>query len=162
MPPHVSRLHASVVINNFHSKVTLLHNAISDCKGKVITSEARHNEGDLISTYSIMLSDIIPFVNFTRAYMKIGIEGFEHKALVRLPDLLRRVDIPIIQMEWKQLQLYYSLDKFSEDLILTEQFVHQLVFLGYAPYDRDGYKLDITSRASWTIDPMLWMTEKAP
>ena len=118
------------------------------------------DKGDPIPTYSIMLSDIIPYINFTRAYMKIDIEGFEHRALVRLPDLLRRVEIPIIQMEWKQLQLYYLQDKLSEDLILTEQFVQQLLFLGYDPYDRNGHKMDITRRAGWTTDTMLWMTKK--
>ena len=112
------------------------------------------DKGDPITTYSIMLSDIIPYVNFTRAYMKIDIEGFEHRALVRLPDLLRMVEIPIIQMEWRLLQRNYQLDK------LSEQFVHQLGFLGYKPYHRNGHKLDINLRGTWTASTMLWMTKK--
>ena len=172
MPPHASHIHASVVINNFNSKVTVLHNAMADCRGKVIMrlsqntnqGAARINgdiadKGDPITTDSIMLSDIIPYVNFTRAYMKIDIEGFEHRALVRLPDLLRKVEIPIIQMEWRLLQRNYQLDKLSEDLILTEQFVHQLGFLGYEPYHRNGHKLDINLRVKWTADTILWMNK---
>ena len=174
MPLNAAHLHASVVTNDFQSKVTLLHNAVAECRGRVILRVLRDtNQGGVrvngvivdkgyeVTTHSIMLSDIIPYVNFTRAYLKMDIEGYEHRALARLTDLLKKVKIPIIQMEWVFLKAYCKLNKLSEDFILVEQFVHQLTVMGYAPYNLKGDKLDITKKAAWTIGTMVWMTENA-
>ena len=130
-------------------------------QGAVRVNGVIMDKGYEVITHSIMLSDITPYVKVKRVYLKMDIEGYEHRALARLPDLLRKVEIPFIQMEWHFLRKYCNLDQLSEDFILVEQFVHQLTIMGYAPYDTKGRKLDVANKASWTIGTLIWMTQDA-
>ena len=147
---------------------------MADCRGEVIMRLSNNfnqgassvngdinDTGDPITTHSIMMRDIIPYVNFTSAYMKIDIEGFEHRALVSFLDLLRIVNIQVIQMEWSFLRQHYKLDKLSENRILTEQLVHQLTSQGYMPYNMRVHKLDINKPGTWKDATVIWKIQNA-
>ena len=53
---------------------------------------------------SIHISDLAPVVPFTKALLKIDIEGFEDKALWYADGLLDKVFLPHILIEWMSLR----------------------------------------------------------
>ena len=49
---------------------------------------------------TIWLDDILPFCNFSKAVIKMDIEGHEHKAFAHCQQLFRKIKIPYVIMEW--------------------------------------------------------------
>jgi FkbM family methyltransferase len=115
------RLHASALRENLTERIILVNNGITDHRGDVAqlkmnpkniggqrildNEEASGDEKNVKDKYSlvtIVLDDLISVLpgDFRQAIMKIDIEGYELKAFRHSANLLKRVEIPVILMEW--------------------------------------------------------------
>ena len=122
---HIHMLYHSLQLNNFLDRVTLMHNAISDSRANILLRSYDKNpggtyvlEGDELpvdqsnsgghvvdvrtnmSSTSILMDDLADVVNFSKALLKMDIEGSEHRALKYSDRLFNKVYIPFIFMEW--------------------------------------------------------------
>ena len=116
---HVQMIHNAVVLNGFQKQVTIVHNAVSDRREAVKLGFYPDNQGgtyvkangedggvtkqsgdNSLDAQSILLDDITPVVNFSKAILKIDIETYECKALSHADALFDKVYIPYIFMEW--------------------------------------------------------------
>jgi FkbM family methyltransferase len=120
------RLHASALQNNLTSSIILVNNGISDRRGEVkqlrmdktniggqeiidsvaINNKQNNNSIGVDTKYllvTITLDDLVPVLpdHFDTAIMKIDIEGYEFKAFRHAANLLKRVEVPVILMEWQ-------------------------------------------------------------
>ena len=158
---HVQMLHHSVVLNGYQSQVTIVHNALSDQRGRVSMEVYHLNQGGATvlegpnikspfhiernATDSIIMSDLLPVVNFTKALMKMDIEGFEAKALKYAEPFFDQVKIPHIFMEWNQMP------RNPEHVV--EHLLSWLSTQGYQCYTIDETEMLRTQDwRSWPVD----------
>ena len=117
---HIHMLQRSLKLNGFHDRVTLVHNAVSDSYTRVELGTYEGNQGGTrilkanqtgdkiigddvahnMTSHTILMSDLAMVANFTKAIMKIDIEGYEEMALRCSGKLFEKVFIPVIMMEW--------------------------------------------------------------
>jgi FkbM family methyltransferase len=167
------RLHMSAYLENLTDKIILIVNGVSEKRGerKQLTREDRNIGGQAIIDYdtsdmpvrdskyslvTIVLDDLIPIipVNFTRAIMKIDIEGYEFKAFKSASELLKRVDIPVIFMEWLGKE---DPDKYPDSEV--EAFIFLMQKAGYKCVSNDGFdELYYKDHRIWPGD-VLWVKE---
>ena len=124
---NVIRIHKAASIDGLDKRITLVTNAVSDKRYEVkaltpstdnIGGQSLYNERNktfskeemdankyLVET--ILLDDLVEVLpkmpngsEYTRAVLKIDIEGFEALAFAHARRLFTRLDIPIIFMEW--------------------------------------------------------------
>lgn len=113
-------LATSLTLQNVMSRVTLVHNAISDTHRDVFVKVLLPNNigasqvlqstsGDSSSeagmhtqaaVKAICLDDLIPFVPTHRVFLKMDIESSEWRALRCAGRFFSELDIPYIHMEW--------------------------------------------------------------
>ena len=93
-----------------------------------IESADQHNE----TIDTVLLDDLVPFIPFKKAVMKIDIEGHEHKALSKAEELFNKVKIPYIYMEWTFLKSFKG--EASEDFALVKTLRKNLHSKGYLPF----------------------------
>ena len=167
----------SVQISNLQKKIVILHNAVANVNtiGEIKTHP--DNQGDTRITINsdlidnphknainssfvktITLDDLAPLaVNFTKAIIKIDIQGYEHIAFLKASKLLELVDIPFIYMEWVLMRDFYVTEEHrSDDKDMVEQMLELLDDRGYVPYSLiSGKKLKIPYWFGWSED-VLW------
>ena len=117
---HIHMLQRSLKLNGFYDRVTLVHNAVSDSYSRVELGTYTRNQGGThilkadqtsdkitgddvahnMTSHTILMSDLAMVANFTKAFMKIDIEGYEEMALRCSGKLFEKVLIPVILMEW--------------------------------------------------------------
>ena len=115
---HIQMLHHSLVLNEYQSQVTIVHNALSDHYERVRLGVYSDNQGgthvleksEIIDNTNIriednavdtiILSDLVPVLTFNKAIIKMDIEGFEDKAMKFADALLDKLFVPHILMEW--------------------------------------------------------------
>ncbi len=160
---HVQMIHHSLVLNNYQKHVTIVHNAVSNSRSTGYITTRNTNQGasyvvqgtpntthqqDHMTTDIILMDDLAPIVNFSKAIMKIDIEGYEDKALSHADKLFDKVSIPYIFMEWGWMQR----DKTQLEI---EPLLEWLTKRGYSPYTisvKTKKKLDIKAFKKWPND----------
>ena len=150
----IKRFHKAVYLNNVSENITLLQNAVSNTRGCTSLTENSVNQGDtrlveaedinvLINNKKcengdikvIIIDDIIPYLTFRRAVMKLDIQKMEHRAMAGSCELLRHIDIPYIFMEWVLMRdLFVTKEHRSQDKWFVEEMIRYLVSEGYKPY----------------------------
>ena len=150
----IKRFHQAVYLNNASENITLLQNAVSNTRGCTSLTENSVNQGDTrlieaedskVSKYYekcengdinvIIIDDIIPYLTFQRAVMKLDIQKMEHLAMAGACELLRHIDIPYIFMEWVLMRdLFVTKEHRSQDKWYVEEMIRYLVSEGYQPY----------------------------
>ena len=176
---NVQRLQRSVQVNNFTDRIQILRNAVSDKRSLTVISKNKdRNPGDtrIIQHYTrdigyqcsrvgceavktILMNDILPFVKFKKAIIKIDIQGFEHLAFQHAEKLFDAVYIPYILMEWGIINHHYiSASHISEDKTKVIRMIDFLIKRGYVVRSQpEGKPLNIGKGwGVWTMD-VLWI-----
>jgi FkbM family methyltransferase len=168
------RLHASALHDNLTSKIILVNNGISDRRGDIkqlrrnnsniggqgikdsdelnekknISDVAKNDKKYLLVT--ITLDDLVPVLpdHFNKAIMKIDIEGYEFKAFRRAIKLLKRVEVPVILMEWLGKS---DTARFSTQEV--DQFFNFMISLGYVSRSLSNLvELSTQNHGGWPTD----------
>ncbi|XP_025100148.1 uncharacterized protein LOC112567653 isoform X1 [Pomacea canaliculata] len=97
------------------SRVTVLHNAVSDVRGVIHMKVNRQNMGASMvnqekntgqndrgddNVTAVFLSDLIPYVRSRHVVVKMDIEGFEERALWSAGEFFEKIDVYSVLMEW--------------------------------------------------------------
>ena len=170
---NVIRIHKAACIDGLYKRITLVTNAVSDKRHEVkaltpstdnIGGQSLYNERNktfskeemdankyLVET--ILLDDLVEVLpkmpngsEYTRAVLKIDIEGFEPLAFAHARRLFTRLDIPIIFMEWGNLA---KMTDFKDHINNMMSF---LVQLNYTAFSNMYYELDNSKWMSWPWD----------
>ena len=177
---NVHRLTAASKIDNTQDKIVTLHNAVSDTSGPMALIMNTQNQGDIrlnsndIYSYSdnvaygysytevITLNNLITYVNFSKAVMKIDIQGYEHHIFRKANQLMDQVYIPYIFMEWILMREFYGSEiTQSKDKDLVQELVEYLVGRGYSPHSAISHRaLPVHMWYSWPED-VYWQHELA-
>lgn len=121
---HVRMIHKALVLSNLRENFTLIQNAVSDSNRLVSLQFKKDNRGAIrivesnarlqhmlkqpeescvpseTSVRTITMNDLVPFIPFKEALLKIDIEGHEGKAMLRSGLFMEKLHIPFVIMEW--------------------------------------------------------------
>ncbi|XP_023932210.1 uncharacterized protein LOC106153441 [Lingula anatina] len=139
------RFQRSVILGHYENNVTLVTNPISNKREYVTFKSTPGNKGgtsiipisemkivpkDAPIVSTITLNDLVSVIDFkfSRAFLKIDIEGNELKALAACEELLAKIDIPFIELEWDQIRKHTN---------ETAELVNRMSAKGYLPF-KDG------------------------
>ena len=114
---NILRFCKSVQENNFQKEITIFYSAVSDSRRKVsFTGPNNHiaavkvqeggGKSKLAGSYSkfesqtVLLDDLLPYIHFKKAIIKIDVESHEYQALRGGSKLFSAIDVRAIMMEW--------------------------------------------------------------
>ena len=129
---------------NFRSKSLFRFNSL----------QSTRNKSNKYLVKTILFDDIIPYIpsknnkneSFTKAVLKIDIEGFEPFAFQNAQKLLDTLDILSIHMEW-----YTIMKELDEALVMP--MIYMLTGKNYAPFGDNGIKLALNKwKIGWTFN----------
>ncbi|ELT96230.1 hypothetical protein CAPTEDRAFT_209741, partial [Capitella teleta] len=154
--PSTRRLAKSYDLNGFNgSDVVLIKDAISDHRGSVTLRTWRHTQSAvmvatgnlsscdppcLVPTSSILMDDLLPvirtkFPNMSEIFLKMDIEGHEHKALNTSNNLFSKQLVAFILMEWVGMkQILAGRLGSKQDILEVYYMVQGLKHRGYDHY----------------------------
>ena len=178
---HIKRLHKSISMNSLQHRITVLRNAVSDIRGKAEVVGHTNNQGATVVkqdypginqvvalksdplatgvkeiTHTITLNDLALYCSFSRAILKIDIEGFEHRAFAQADLLFQEVFIPVVMMEWASMNALYWLPEDSVDRKLVENMIDFLLHLDYTPVDWSRTVLHVQMWDTWPKN-VIWL-----
>ncbi len=174
----LKRFQKAIQIGNLASKIIILKNAISDSRGSAILALSHDNQGDARvqntdmkhgsgrpcsdttkceDVKQILLDDIVPYLKFKKAVLKIDIQGYEHKALLYASHLFDEIYIPYIFMEWLMMREHYvTIVHESQEKYEVMEMIQFLVHREYAVTSMvTGNKLNLDHWEGWPED-VLW------
>ncbi|XP_041361380.1 uncharacterized protein LOC121377456 isoform X2 [Gigantopelta aegis] len=119
---NILRFCKSVQENNFQDKITIFYSAVSDSRRKVsFTGPNNHiaavkvqeidSKSNLAGSYSkfmsqtVLLDDLLPYIHFKKAVIKIDVESHEYQALRGGSKLFATIDVRAIMMEWVNVKM---------------------------------------------------------
>ena len=165
---NVKRLHKSVLRNNMTSRVRLLENAVCDMRsrrtlhvtlgnlgGNTLDRKLTPGEMRNETVTCIVMNDVTPLLPFRSAVMKIDVEGFEHRALSHAEELLERVDICAIYMEWLNMKRVLRDASRPDDAVLIQNMLQMLSRHSYTPSSLQHETLDAARALDWPND-VVW------
>ena len=133
-PETMRRLARSATINKLTKNIQLVFNAISNHRHKVglgiHTSNRGHtfvnamsSNSSAISVDTILLNDLLPLMSKNRALVKIDVEGHEIDVFTEetAGEFFSRIDVPLIQMEWKLIKKKWKQVKLSSFCLSSVQ-----------------------------------------
>ncbi len=170
---NILRLHKAAKIEKLCSKIIMIQNALSNKRNeiKLLTSnpsnlggqnlmenrgktfEKKENNTHLVET--ILLDDIVDILpknkynkSYSKALLKIDIEGFEPFAFQHAIKLFHNIDIPIIFMEWGN---FKTMSNFRNEI---EKMIDFLLYYGLKPYMIHNYGTGtMLERKNWHMWP---------
>ena len=160
--PNLHRFVKAIQLAKLEKRITILKNGLSDVRGNATldisltnqgatqVNEKRHCDGkkcELI--HVILLDDIVPYLTFKKAVMKIDIQNFEQKAFQNAEKLFNAIHITDIFMVWEMQKYYVSNKHTSKD---KTQVIHMIEFLTKRQYqvkNMSGYPLDVADWPKW-------------
>ncbi len=124
------------------------------------------NSSDTTEEYvqTIWLNDILPFCGFSKAVIKMDIEGHEHEAFAHCEQLFKKIKITYIIMEW-----YIAVERIKplpngRDRALFNHMLDFFVANGYQPYglNKEGslHKLGMTTWFTKWPNIVVWHLER--
>ena len=162
----VNNLHRSVVENKYESQVKLLVNAIEEDTGlyrmkyqqgyisNATAEKVPENEvylEDLTSLTivpSLSMDDLLPYIDFKKAILKIDISGNEQDVIINSDRFFKEIDVPFIFMHWQNIHL---------KMIDGGNVLAYLVRHGYRPKNNlSGDVLDMHDFSSWN-NTVIWI-----
>ncbi len=178
---HVEMIHKALDLNGFRQNFTLVYNAVSDSHKTVALQFKKENRGAIrviesqfqagLQTHTgngclswtsgshvqtIVMDDLLEVVTFTKAIMKIDIEGHEARAVPHAQTLLATVYVPYIFMEWEVMAKENDEYK-KEGIKILIEFLETYY---YEAYSLSGQKLLNSNWKSWPPD-MIWKHKNA-
>ena len=159
------RFHKAVKLGHLEDRVTLVTNAVNDKTGNCGLDVNPNNQGNIKIkdigsneqlngtdkkkyTTCITINDLVPLCRFKKAFMKMDIEGNEHKALSAAGQLFHSIDIRYIVMEWHFMRQLLA-DPSSKDCMLVNRMIAFLEERDYVPMTFDDALLNKSSWNSW-------------
>ncbi len=112
----------------------------------------------------IYMDDLLPFITFNKAILKMDIEQKEHCALQYASRLFNKIHIPYIIMEWKHIRgLYMAHFPKSQDHLKVERAIHFLFQRGYmvTVLNATNHAIPISPTLHWAFWPndIVWKYE---
>ena len=180
---NIWHMHRAIQLQHLHN-ITILHNAVSETEGTAWLVLNDNNQGDVrvntehdqgqsqvvsdhtepikLDVNTVTMDKLLPFITFKRAILKLDIQGYEHKAFAQASNLLNKIYVPYIFMEWVFMREFHKgSNTNSDDEVLVENMLHLLKVKGYTPFSATGHsKLELSSWAGWP-DDVLWVQELA-
>ena len=167
MESNVIRLRKSIELGNVSDKITVVEAGISNVGGELYLKADRKNKGGSMlvplelctSDFNyvcdkrlpiqvLVMDDLLKYIHFKNAIMKIDIEGYEYKAFQAADKLLDAVAVHYIQMEFYK---YKILDE-PDDLKEINTFITYMKNRGYLPISDSGEFLVNKPWNTWTND----------
>lgn len=167
---NILRIHKASYLDKTYDKLILIHNALSNKRNEIKMLKPHENIGAqsllpfnnlhfkrnktnkyLVET--ILFDDIIPYLpvknklneKFSKAVLKIDIEGFEPFAFEHAHNLFDTLDIQIVFMEW------YNIRKLEANLV--GPLIEFLAKRKYQVYSENGQKLSLSNwKDGWTFN----------
>ena len=176
---NIKRLQKSLYTGNLRDKVTLIKNAVSSKRGKVAMLTSLTNRGATTidqkkcnsesnettncenpEADAILLDDLLEVIPFTKAIMKIDVEGYEIHAFSEGKNFFNKVHIPIIIMEWMAFKkkTEQQVNKSISYEVEVGNFITYLVNMGYRAYDTSMLYIQGNDWKDWTND-VYWIYE---
>jgi FkbM family methyltransferase len=169
---HIEMLAEASQISHLENKLLLVHNAVSDRRTTVTLQLSRDNQGATkvieanLSQFcrykycktphntiqSIIMDDLIPVIAFSRAILKIDIEGFELKAISGTRRLFEKLFIPYVLMEWVYQKIRIKHTRSRED---GDKLISLMTDMGYGPFSIQKRALVTKDWPKWPND-ILW------
>ena len=172
---NVYRIHKAAKTASLYKNIVLLQNALSNKRNEVKLL-SKHNinvaaqtllqykdkvyERDPKNKYlveTILFDDIVPYLprkddgtEFTKALLKIDIEGFEPYAFQHASKLFDKLDISVIYMEWGNIPIQTD----ATDIIL--QMIEFLTQRKFKPFINESHPLDLNNWRNWPFNVM-WL-----
>lgn len=160
-PPVIKRFQKSLQINGLTDYVTLITNPISDSRktkffhlqkgnvgqNKLATAYEKSNK-PMLRVETIVMDDIVRFIPFKSAIMKIDVEGEESRAFSEASELITRIDVVAILMEWRHVKLRQD----GNSVQLMSKFLYLMTTNDYLPYSMTQQPLSYGSWDKWPID----------
>ena len=161
------RIHKAAKLENVDQRITLITNAIGNQRNEIKKLEKNDNniggqsllyfenkkfskeninpDEDKFLVQTILMDDLVNYLpkrrdnkSYTKAILKIDIEGFEPYAFQYSKDLFKRLDIHYIFMEWGRMTKEKHLHYYIKQMI---SFFYSMKLYPYASY-LDKYTLE--------------------
>ena len=94
-----------------------------------------------MTSHTILMSDLAMVANFTKAIMKIDIEGYEEMALRCSRKLFEKVFVPVIMMEWSVMRKNPS--------AIMEPMLHWFQSKGYTAFEVEREHFEHLDYLNW-------------
>ncbi|KAK3084690.1 hypothetical protein FSP39_017578 [Pinctada imbricata] len=161
---NIQHICASAHENNAGGRIRLIHNAVSDIhtsvsfvmgndgefgasfmddknlrQDKIRMSGVKFDTQNLVTVDTVLLDDLLYLPNiydFKTVFIKLDIEGSEHKVLLGARKLFQKLSVRGVLMEWR----WHVTRPVSKSIILT--FMEEFGFEPYAIAKPIGSKLD--------------------
>ncbi len=164
---NIVRLHRAAQQGQLETRITLLQNAISNVRGVAKIRYSTNNQGDTqirmmsgqqngtasknveVYTKTIIMNDLTEYCRFSKAIMKIDIQGFEHKAFQHAEELFKKVQIFKVLMEWEIMAPLASLNTSQNERKMVQGMIDFLTSHGYVPRDWNGQNLNLNTWKEW-------------
>ena len=168
-PNNAEKLMVSAVVNKMDGRITVVNNAVSDDHSKVRMIVDKVNKGGSIivtnkasnksrsgipkgreefvaDVQTLFMDDLLSVITFTKAVMKIDVEGYEAIALSKSAGLFTKVNICFVFMEWHWLVA----EKKGGDQFVFDYFTS----MGYKPYKQATFQEPplTTHYTTWPFD----------
>ncbi|KAK3104038.1 hypothetical protein FSP39_023906 [Pinctada imbricata] len=173
---NVQRICHSIMAGDFQNSVYVVHNAVSDNHEKVKLGAEIYNVGGTYveqnasyvkelkhgrakGTYgyvnTITMDDLLNLTvinDFKKVFIKIDIEGFEHRAINRSHKLFEKLEIVGILMEW-----YFHKGRPSSEPILKFMEDH-----GFKAHFANPFmsRLNMDEIMAYNVRDILWLPQK--
>ena len=169
---HVEMIHHALQLNNLrNSTFILLHNAVSDNHNQLtLRLTESYNQGhtqivergqngggvgiptsEVTKVPAILMNDIAEVVDFSKAIIKMDIEGSENRAISHCETLLQKVYVPFLFMEWL----------FKKNMAEGQQLILKILTRnGYSAFSLDKRELKIADIKTWPMD-IIWKHKNA-
>ncbi len=171
---NIVRLHRAAQQGQLETRIILLQNAISNVRGVAKIRYSTDNQGDTqirmlpgqqngtaskhveeVYTTTIVMNDLTEYCRFTKAIMKIDIQGFEHKAFQHADKLFKKVQIFKVLMEWIMMEPLASPNTDQNERKMVQQMIDFLTSRGYVPRNWNGQNLNLNTWKDWPVD-IVW------
>lgn len=149
------RFRKSILLNKLADAITVIDSVVSNQRGFFKMQDFTHgtNRGAFVAQRkhtptnikSILMDDLIPYIPFKTAVLKMDIEHHEPYALFRSEKLFKAIDIRAIFMEWTISSEGLN-DPFHPVSFYFKHMVEFLILQGFIPYyvNNDSQPLDTT------------------
>ncbi|XP_067661754.1 uncharacterized protein [Haliotis asinina] len=168
LPSNIRNLCQSVEYGQLSAQITLILNALSNTRqdvtfsftsGNIAATEMRTPKDTSVSgfckrpliAHSLTLDDILPFVKFDRAFMKIDVESMEFEVISGGKKLFNQIDVKGILMEWEH-------TKESPKATKLIDLLQGMGYKAFSPFNQ-GHPLLVSEYKNWTYD-VIWLKHK--
>ena len=172
---NIYRLHKAIRTESLQDNVILIQNAMSNKRNEIkalnpssnniggqsllpqMFMKYERNETNKYLVETILIDDLVPFVpkksdgsEYTKAIMKVDIEGFEAFAFQNASKLFDRLDFRMVVMEWAVVN-----ERFQSNKPLITDFINFFVNRGFKVMGVDGRYQDIQASTNLQGD-IIW------